>query len=87
MPFFNILAVISLVIGLCLGIPVIAEFNATGLVPRFPTAILAAAFCILAVLFFIAGLILDTVVKGNRRQWELDVMKIFDENAARKGQE
>ena len=87
MPFFNILAAISLVIGLCLGIPVIAEFNTTGLVPRFPTAILAAAFCILAVLFFIAGLILDTVVKGNRRQWELDVMRICDEETARKRQE
>ena len=76
---FLILSLVSLAIGLALGIPVIAEYRATGLVPRFPTAILAAALCILAILFLVGGLILDTVVKGNRRQWELDVMRYYDE--------
>jgi glycosyltransferase involved in cell wall biosynthesis len=84
LPFFNILALISLVIGLCLGIPVIAEFNATGLVPRLPTAMLAAVLCGLAVLFCVSGLILDTVVKGNRRQWELDVMRLYENRDARR---
>jgi hypothetical protein len=83
LPFFNILALISLVIGLCLGIPVIAEFNATGLVPRLPTAMLAAVLCGLAVLFCVSGLILDTVVKGNRRQWELDVMRLYESRGVR----
>ena len=78
MPFFNILALIALTIGLCLGIPVIAEFNATGLVPRLPTAVLAAVLCVLAVLLCVSGLILDTVVKGNRRQWELDVTRLYE---------
>lgn len=84
LPFFNIIALIALIIGLCLGIPVIAEFNATGLVPRFPTAVLAAVLCGLAVLFFVSGLILDTVVKGNRRQWELDVMRLYERRDARR---
>lgn len=84
LPFFNILAVIALVIGLCLGIPVIAEFNATGLVPRLPTAVLAAVLCGLAVLLCVSGLILDTVVKGNRRQWELDVMRLYEQRDARR---
>jgi glycosyltransferase involved in cell wall biosynthesis len=84
LPFFNILALISLVIGLCLGIPVIAEFNATGLVPRLPTAMLAAVLCGLAVLLCVSGLILDTVVKGNRRQWELDVMRLYENRDARR---
>ena len=83
LPFFNILALISLVIGLCLGIPVIAEFNATGLVPRLPTAVLAAVLCGLAVLLCVSGLILDTVVKGNRRQWELDVMRLYESRGVR----
>jgi glycosyltransferase involved in cell wall biosynthesis len=83
LPFFNILALISLVIGLCLGIPVIAEFNATGLVPRLPTAMLAAVLCGLAVLLCVSGLILDTVVKGNRRQWELDVMRLYENRDVR----
>jgi glycosyltransferase involved in cell wall biosynthesis len=76
--FFSILAAIFFVIGLILGIPVIAEFNAIGLVPRFPTAILAVSFCGLAALFLVCGLILDTVVKGHRRDWELQVMATYD---------
>ena len=78
LPFFLILSLISLIICLLLGIPVILEFMQTGLVPRFPTAILAVAFGGLTVLFFTCGMILDTVVKGNRRQWELEAMRQFD---------
>ena len=38
----------------------------TGLVPRFPTAILVTGMTIIAVLCFFAGLILDTVTRGRR---------------------
>ena len=79
LPFFGILSFVSLVLCLVLGIPVVSEFHATGLVPRFPTAILALGLGILAVLFFVSGMILDTVVKGNRRQWEIEVMRIWDQ--------
>ena len=75
--FFSLLALVSLVVGLCFGVPVIAEFCATGLVPRIPTAIVAVAFCGLAALFLVCGLILDTVVKGHRREWELRVMDAY----------
>ena len=85
MPFFSILALILLVIGLCVGVPVITEFQATGLVPRLPTAIVAVAFCGLAAMMFVCGLILDTSVKGQRRSWELEVMRIYDEENQRKG--
>lgn len=79
MPFFGILALISLVLCLLLGVPVVAEFRATGLVPRLPTAVLALGLGILAALFFTSGLILDTVVKGNRRQWEIEVMRAWEQ--------
>lgn len=75
--FFSLLALIFFVIGLALGVPVIAEFASIGLVPRFPTAILAVAFCGLAALMLVCGLILDTVVKGNRRDWELRVIQEY----------
>lgn len=75
--FFSLLALFFFVIGLALGVPVIAEFASTGLVPRFPTAILAVAFCGLAALMLVCGLILDTVVKGNRRDWELRVIQEY----------
>ena len=36
----------------------------TGLVPRFPTAILAASVMVLAFLSLACGLVLDTVTRG-----------------------
>ena len=75
LPFFGILSALFLIIGLAIGIPIIVEFNATSLVPRLPSAIVAVAFCGLAALLLSCGLVLDTVVKGNRRQWEIEVMR------------
>ena len=68
---------ILLVLAVVAGIPVVAEFASTGLVPRFPTALLAVAFCGLAALMLVCGLILDTVVKGHRRDWELRVIEEY----------
>lgn len=75
--FFSLLALLFFAVGLVLGIPVVAEFASTGLVPRFPTALLAVAFCGLAALMLVCGLILDTVVKGHRRDWELRVIEEY----------
>ena len=47
--------------SLALGVPVVVEFLGTGLVPRFPTAILAAALATLAVLSASTGLVLDAI--------------------------
>ena len=43
----------------------------TGLVPRFPTAILVTGMTIVAVLCFFTGLILDTVTRGRREMRRL----------------
>ncbi len=75
--FFSLIALVFFIIGLCFGIPVIAEFVATGLVPKLPTAIVAVAFCGLAALMLVCGLILDTVVKGHRRDWELRTIEVY----------
>lgn len=54
------------VVSLVLGVPIVAEYLELGLVPRFPTAILASAIMIIAVLSVMAGFILDTVTLGRR---------------------
>ena len=64
--FFGIFALFSAMVSLVLGYPIVVEFLETGLVPRFPTAILAASIMIVAVLAFVSGLILDTVTLGRR---------------------
>ena len=66
-----------------LGIPVISEWIATGLVPRFPTAILAAALATICILLLATGLILDSLAKADRRQWELSVYRELDNNNVR----
>lgn len=54
-------AVVFVVLSLTLGIPVVLEFRDTGLVERFPTAILATGLATLGMLLLAAGLILDAV--------------------------
>jgi glycosyltransferase involved in cell wall biosynthesis len=61
--FFLLLALASLLTGA----PVVTEYVRTGLVPRLPTAVLAASLMLLAFLALMAGLILDTVTRG---RWE-----------------
>jgi hypothetical protein len=57
----------------------------TGLVPRFPTAILATGLTLLGALSFTAGLILDTVTRGRReakRMRYLSISVTTDSHAA-----
>ena len=71
--FFSLVALLFCISGLCAGIPVVTEYFTTGLVPRFPTAILAAALMFMAALSLATGFILDAVAKVERKQWELRV--------------
>jgi glycosyltransferase involved in cell wall biosynthesis len=76
--FFTTLSVLLLIAGLGFGIPVVLEFLRTGLVLRFPTAILASALVTLSVLLFSVGLILDTTVRHQRENYELWVKNFHD---------
>ncbi len=80
MTFFGWLALLFIVLGLIAGIPVIAEFTVTHLVERFPTALLAVALVLCGALSLTVGLVLDTVAKNNRKQWEIDVYQAYIDN-------
>ncbi|WP_374942784.1 glycosyltransferase family 2 protein [Sphingomonas sp.] len=64
--FFGLVAGVLLALALLLAAPLVVTYLDTGLVPRFPTAILVTGLVILAALNLFAGLILDTVVRGRR---------------------
>jgi len=64
--FFSILFAVLATGSILLAIPVVIEFVHTGLVPRFPTAILATGMMLLAFLMLTSGLILDSVAQGRR---------------------
>ena len=74
--FFTFTAVLLTVMALALGIPVVLEFMWTGLVPRFPTAILASALMILAFLSFECGLIVDSVRRSRVEVKRLAYLKV-----------
>ena len=83
MKFFGLIALLFLLLGLVAGIPVIAEFFCTGLVPRLPTAVLACALVFLCGLSLATGMILDSVAKVERKQWELAVNREMEHERAR----
>ena len=62
--FFSIGALVSAVLSVLLAIPLLLTYLQTGLVPRFPTAILCVALMLAGFLLFACGLILDTVTRG-----------------------
>ena len=63
--FGGIFAVLT-VAAVGLAEPIVLTYMKTGVVPRFPTAILATGIMILAFLSLTAGVILDTVTHGRR---------------------
>ena len=60
------------------GVPVISEFAQTGLIKKIPSAVLATGLMILSSLAFVAGFILDTIVRQNRMQYEVKVYDYYE---------
>lgn len=69
--FFGWIAALLAALAVILSVPLAITYAQTGLVPRFPTAILATGLVILSALCLFAGLILDTVVRGRREMRRL----------------
>lgn len=74
--FFGSIGALLLLAAVVLSIPLVITYLDTGLVPRFPTAILATGMTIVAVLCFFAGLILDTVTRGRREMRRLAYLSL-----------
>lgn len=74
---FTWISIVFILLGLIVGVPVIVEFAQTGLVPRMPSVVLATGLVFSGLLSLASGLILDTVVKGNRKQYELVILEAY----------
>ena len=74
--FFSVLSSVLALGSLILGVPVTLEFFETGLVARFPTAILAASVMLLAFLSLTTGMILDSVARGRREKKRLSYLQL-----------
>ena len=70
--FFGVLAIALILVAVLLAVPLLFTYLQTGLVPRFPTAILATGLVLLGGIFMVSGLILDSVARGRleqKRMW------------------
>jgi glycosyltransferase involved in cell wall biosynthesis len=74
--FFGGIGLMLLLAGIILAMPLVLTYIETGLVPRFPTAILVTGMTVIAVLCFFAGLILDTVTRGRREMRRLAYLSL-----------
>jgi glycosyltransferase involved in cell wall biosynthesis len=74
--FFGAASALLALLSLGLAFPVFVEYWHTGLVPRFPTAILSASIMLLAFLSLTCGLILDSVTHGRRELKRLAYLAI-----------
>jgi glycosyltransferase involved in cell wall biosynthesis len=64
--FFGINFLLLNLISILLMMPIISNFLQTGLVPKFPTLIVAVGFSILGFLSLFSGIILDSVSRGRK---------------------
>ena len=69
--FFALIGMFLVAVAFVLGIPVVIDWTRTGLVQRFPTAILASALVVIAVVCFATGAILDLVAHVRRESKRL----------------
>lgn len=78
MSFFINLALIFTIIATCFLIPVLSEYYKTGLVPRMPTFVASIFFYLCAIESAFCGLILQTIVRKNKQDFEIKLNEYED---------
>ncbi|MGE4483707.1 MAG: glycosyltransferase family 2 protein [Oscillospiraceae bacterium] len=74
--FFSSIALFFALLAAIFITPVLIEFYRTGLVPRFPTLIVAGFSALSSILLFCCGLVLDSESKRNRQNFEIQLNMI-----------
>jgi len=74
--YFGILTIILAALAIGFFIPILIDFFRTGLVDKIPTLIVCGFAMIAAIQSFFAGLILHYVRQRDRREYELELIRI-----------
>ena len=77
--FFSLLAFALFVLAVGFFIPVLIEYCETGLVAKFPTLIVCGFVALAAVQSFFAGMILNNIAQRDRKEFELNLIKMHME--------
>lgn len=73
--FFGIISLILFCLALLIGIPVIIEFIKTSYIAKVPSAILAMGLVSLSAISLQCGIILDTITRQHRENYELNILR------------
>ena len=76
MNFFGMLALVLALVSVGFFVPVLTEYIATGLVPKFPTLIVCGFGLMAAIQSVFAGLILAAGAQRNRQEFEMRLMEV-----------
>lgn len=78
--FFNMWAILLLIIGILIGLPAYIGYFQTGLVEKFPSLIVSCFAIMMALLFWVTGIILQVIAKKEKQNYELylNSLKIND---------
>lgn len=79
MLFFGILALLLTLVSVGFFLPVFFEYVSTGYVPNFPTLIVCGFVFIAAMQAFFAGLILETLRRKDKQDFEIDLIRVTHE--------
>lgn len=82
--FFGAFCLLLTAAALLLMLPILGEYLATGLVPRFPTLIVCGFMVLAGIQSFFAGLILEVLTAKDRRDFEYRLVKISAEKRGKK---
>ena len=74
--YYGILGTAILGSGLLVGIPVVIDYVGTGLVPRYPSAFLAASLVVLGCVTWMFGFVLDAITKSRREAARLNYLRL-----------
>ena len=74
--FFGLISLFSFILAIIFGIPVIKEYYLFNYVYKLPSAVLASGLVLVSILTFAIGLILDTISKIDRKNFELRIKGI-----------
>lgn len=71
MLFWGMISLLLILISAAFLIPVLIDYTATGLVPRFPSLLASGVFLVLSLLSFVCGVLSDMIKIKHRQLYEL----------------
>ena len=77
--FFSLVSLVLVLLATIFFVPVLVEYLATGLVLKFPTLIVCGFVVLAAIQSFFSGLILNNIVQRDRKNFEMDLNRVYSE--------